>query len=163
MRHAVAAMAKRIFAIAIAALLAGPVSASACPVPPALNAAAGEIVARTNTYRKASGRSALMYSAKLAEAAQKQACHMAAIGAISHTGAAGSSLAQRVTAEGYAFGFAAENVAAGYRSSQAVFSGWKGSRGHRANMLNRRATEIGIGWAISGDTSYWVMVLAAPR
>lgn len=39
----------------------------------------------------------------------------------------------------------AENVAHGYRTPAAVVSAWMNSRGHRANILNGRYTEIGVG------------------
>jgi len=163
MRHGATATLKRTAVLVLALWLAGAGGASACQVPGARNAAQTEIIARTNAYRKASRRAAVIHSQALAAAAQKQACDMAAAGAISHTGADGSSVSQRVSSEGYAWRFVAENVAAGYPTGAAVFAGWKGSRGHRANMLNRRADEIGIGWATAGGKNYWVMVLAAPR
>jgi hypothetical protein len=38
-----------------------------------------------------------------------------------------------------------ENIAAGYSTAEAVFTGWKNSPGHDANMLNTNFTVIGIG------------------
>ena len=39
----------------------------------------------------------------------------------------------------------AENVAAGYSTPAAVVRAWMNSKGHRANILNGRYTEIGVG------------------
>jgi uncharacterized protein YkwD len=46
--------------------------------------------------------------------------------------------------------WAAENVAGGY-SVRSVVGGWMGSDGHRANILNGKATDIGIGFARDAD------------
>jgi uncharacterized protein YkwD len=39
----------------------------------------------------------------------------------------------------------AENVAAGYQTPSDVVRAWMNSKGHRANILNGRYTEIGVG------------------
>jgi hypothetical protein len=58
----------------------------------------------------------------------------------------------------------AENIAAGQTSADAVFQAWMNSAGHRANILNPQARELGIGHAYSPAATYrdyWVMELAA--
>ena len=50
----------------------------------------------------------------------------------------------------------------GHMSGGEVFEGWKNSPGHRENMLDRDAREIGIAVATSGNALYWVMVLGRP-
>lgn len=52
------------------------------------------------------------------------------------------------------YGAFGENIAYGYTSSQAVFQGWMGSPGHRANIL--RADYGKIGCARYGN--YWVQI-----
>lgn len=50
-----------------------------------------------------------------------------------------------------------ENIAYGYPTAGAVVKAWMNSPGHRANILNRRFTKIGLGLARSSDgTKYWV-------
>lgn len=50
-----------------------------------------------------------------------------------------------------------ENIAYGYPTAGAVVKAWMNSPGHRANILNRRFTKIGLGLARSDDgTKYWV-------
>lgn len=49
-------------------------------------------------------------------------------------------------------GTAAENIAMGYGSGEAVFNGWKNSKGHYANMIGGY-THIGIGK--SPGTYFW--------
>lgn len=49
---------------------------------------------------------------------------------------------------------AAENVAAGYRTGNAMFDGWMRSPGHRANILHPEFTDIGIGFVTGGSSAY---------
>jgi uncharacterized protein YkwD len=49
-----------------------------------------------------------------------------------------------------------ENIAYGYTSAASVMTAWMHSPGHRANILNKRFTKIGLGLARSSDgTRYW--------
>lgn len=58
----------------------------------------------------------------------------------------------------YDYWAAAENVAAGYRTPEAVMEGWLGSEGHRRNILNPDLREIGVGYFSGAGryTVYWV-------
>ncbi|MGF1490839.1 MAG: CAP domain-containing protein [Prochloraceae cyanobacterium] len=115
----------------------------------------------TNQVRQKYGLSPLRWNCQLIEAAQKHTRDMANMRRISHTGSDGSQLADRVRRVGYRYSYIAENVAAGYRSPEAVVNGWMNSPGHRKNILNPNATEIGIGFvSIQGDRygSYWTQV-----
>ncbi len=59
----------------------------------------------------------------------------------------------RMTAAGYNWNSAAENIAAGYSTPSAVVAGWMSSSGHRANILSTSYREIGIGYYYpAGDT-----------
>ena len=77
----------------------------------------------------------------------------------------GGSLAKRVTAAGYDWGTAAENLASGQPDFGSALAGWKRSSGHRANLLNPDAREIGIAAVAAGPRrrTYWALILAAPR
>jgi len=58
----------------------------------------------------------------------------------------------RMTAQGYPWIYAAENIAAGYSTPQLVINGWMASSGHRANILSTAVHELGIGYYYqSGD------------
>ena len=72
-----------------------------------------------------------------------------------HT-ADGSNPAKRVSAQGYKWCFISENVWSSFRKPETTLSedlarqamvGWKKSPGHNANLLEKRAHEIGIGAA----------------
>src|SRR5580765_1023774 len=70
----------------------------------------------------------------------------------------------RMTAEGYSWNSAGENIAAGYSGSEAVYVGWWNSRGHRENMFNSGFREIGCGyfyWAASSFHAYYTMDLGS--
>ena len=55
----------------------------------------------------------------------------------------------------------AENVAYGYETAAAVFDGWMGSTGHRANILECSWQRHGIGAATGSDGRiYWTQVFA---
>ncbi len=87
---------------------------------------------------------------------------MARTGNLTHTGRGGSSVGNRVRAEGYQWRFVAENVAEGYPDGAATMSGWINSPGHRQNIEATEAREIGLGLAERNGRPFWVMVLAAP-
>lgn len=138
--------------------------ATNCAVPGGFEDAIGKVIALTNGFRGESGLSNLSAEARLTQAAQNHACYMAATGAFSHTGQGGSQVSDRIEAAGYAWRFAAENIAFGQPFAEGAFNGWKGSTGHRKNMLSESASQIGMGLAASpSGTLYWVMVLGDPR
>ena len=112
-----------------------------------------------NALRAEAGRAALRYSDQLERIARLHAEDMARSGVFSHTGSDGSTLGDRAGGAGYGFCFIAENIAKGQRTREAVMASWGQSRGHRRNMLDRRATEMGLARA---DGALWVMVLGRP-
>lgn len=52
----------------------------------------------------------------------------------------------RMTAAGYMYNAAAENIAVGYTTPSAVMTAWMLSSGHRANILSTTYRELGIGY-----------------
>jgi len=70
----------------------------------------------------------------------------------------------RMSAEGYSWNSAGENIAAGYSGSESVYVGWWNSTGHRVNMYNSGLREIGNGYyylSTSQYRNYYTMDLAA--
>ena len=57
---------------------------------------------------------------------------------------------------GISYRFAAENIAKGQKTPEAVVSSWMNSSGHRANILNANYTKIGVGYVESGN--YWTQM-----
>ena len=60
---------------------------------------------------------------------------MATRGYFDHTTPEGVTFDARITAAGYAWSRAAENIAAGQRDPAAVMAAWMDSAGHRRNIL----------------------------
>jgi uncharacterized protein YkwD len=60
----------------------------------------------------------------------------------------------RMSAEGYDWYMAAENIAAGYDTAAGVYVGWWRSAGHRHNMFNPGYCEIGNGYTYRAGTTY---------
>lgn len=128
--------------------------ATPTPTPDNPGSVVAEVTALTNQHRAAAGCPALTINAQLNAAAQRHSNDMATHDFMSHTGSDGSSPWDRMQDAGYSFSNAAENVAAGYASAEAVVTAWMGSEGHRANILNCNLREIGIGYAYNAASSY---------
>jgi uncharacterized protein YkwD len=122
-------------------------------------AADTEILAAVNAERAAKNRAALVWDTRLEAAARKHAEDMVKRGYFSHVTPEGGTFQERVRREGYAACMWAENIAQGQRNVTSVMKSWMGSRGHRRNILHRKARAIGVA---QGPDRMWVMVLAAP-
>ena len=109
-----------------------------------------------NDFRTQQGLTPLSHSRKLERAAHRHARDMARRGFFSHKGSNGSNVAQRVRATGYDYCFVAENIAMGHQSLGEVMQAWVTSKGHRKNIMDRRASEVAV---VKADKNIWVMVL----
>ena len=122
----------------------------------------------TNEERAKAGLDPLKLNNKLANAADDHSDSMAQDDFFSHTGADGSSVADRVQSNGYQYSTVGENIAAGQTTAEDVVQAWMDSPGHRANILNANYTEIGIGYEfLENDTGsvnynhYWTQVFGS--
>jgi uncharacterized protein YkwD len=70
---------------------------------------------------------------------------MASQSRLSHS--VGGSLTKRASEAGYRYTALGENIAWNYRDANSVMRGWMKSPGHRANILGKNFTEIGVGVA----------------
>ncbi len=110
--------------------------------------------------------SALTYDYALEEVAMQRAAEIALF--YSHTRPNGSDWNTAYDECGYTYTSAAENIAAGYTSASAVFTGWAeedenySGQGHRRNMLSRTVTAIGVACVYLDGTYYWVQEFANP-
>jgi uncharacterized protein YkwD len=101
------------------------------------------VIELTNSQRTATGEHALTTNTDLTRSAQHYVDHLATDGAFSHTD--GSVLTARVAATGYRYQFIGENLALGQTSPASVVAAWMASPDHRANMLDPRFTQMGVG------------------
>jgi hypothetical protein len=112
------------------------------------------IIEMTNAFRREHALGTLTPNAALTAAARAFAAYLAKTGRFAHE-ADGRAPHERAEAQGYHYCFVAENLALhldsrGFETRQLareVVDGWKTSPGHRANMLEKSVTEIGVGIA----------------
>lgn len=138
------------------------------PTPPAttptvqVSAEAQRVVDLTNAERAKVGSAPVTIDARLVSAAQKHSWDMANVRSLSHSGSDGSGPKDRMVSAGYSGNWWAENVASGYPNADEVMTGWMNSSGHRTNLLNPRATHIGVSVEAASDGSlYWTMDLGS--
>lgn len=128
----------------------------------ALDAAAA--ASMISGYRANNGLPAVEIDPELTRLAAAQAAVMAKRDQLEHN--AGKPFVVRLKASGYDAKTAAENISAGYHTLAEAFSGWRDSPPHRANMLLKGATRMGIA-AVYTPTSkykvYWALILAEPE
>jgi uncharacterized protein YkwD len=111
-----------------------------------------------SAYRKSHGLSAVTVDPKLTELARKQANAMAERRVLAHN--VDASFRSRIVP--YGSPSAVENIAKGTGTFRETFAIWKSSSSHKANLLLRNATRIGLASASAHGTTYWALILAAP-
>ncbi|MET9827713.1 CAP domain-containing protein [Streptomyces sp. NPDC006385] len=127
-----------------------------------LSRTATEVVDLTNRERARAGLRPLAVDPALGTAAQDYSADMAARAFYSHTSPEGSRPWDRAAAAGSPMRSIGENIACGQRSPAEVVEGWMNSPGHRANILKRDFTHIGVGFAGGGPAgTYWTQLFGA--
>ncbi len=111
-----------------------------------------QVVELVNAERAKAGCAAVRVDDRLVASAQGHSDDMAAGGYLSHTSRDGRSFDDRIEDAGYPSP-AAENIAMGMSSAEAVMDAWMSSDGHRRNILNCDITAIGVG--LNPDGWYW--------
>ena len=113
-----------------------------------------------NQYRAANGKNQLAFHTDVTRAAAWLSRDMATKNYFSHTDSNGRGMGARLTWCGVSYTNAAENIAAGQTTAQAVFDAWKASSGHNANMLRDGVTKAGIGRTYNSSSRYgWYWTL----
>ena len=116
-----------------------------------------------SVQRGAHGLRAVAEDRRLREVAQRHANWMARNGQMSHVGANGTRMSDRLRQAGYRACVAAENVAFGQRDDRSVVRAWMNSSSHRRAILDRRVTTGTVASATDGvGQTYWVMLLTQP-
>jgi len=109
----------------------------------------------------------LAWDAQAEQAALAHAEYLQRNNRFSHTGENGSGVGDRLSATGYVWTHAGENIAAGFDDVAGVMRAWIDSPGHCVNLMNPAFTEVAVvlvpGTSANTYRSYWVMVLARPR
>jgi uncharacterized protein YkwD len=109
---------------------------------------------------------ALKWNAMLERTALLHSQDMANRNYFDHTNPEGKEPWDRMTAQGYLWSAAGENIAAGQRTLQAVMQGWVDSAGHCKNLMSPGFTEVGMARFDKAGTpygAYWTQVFGKPR
>ena len=110
----------------------------------------------------------LRWSDSLAAVATTQSRDMVTMKRMRHRDTLDRALSERLTAHGYRFSVAVENIAVGYDTLDDVVKAWLRSEGHCDNMLNGAVLELGLACSDDatspepGDRRYWTLVLGTP-
>lgn len=119
------------------------------PVLPALSSAITQsnVIALTNSSRSANNLPALTANGKLDAAAQAKANDMMTKQYFAHVTPDNKQPWDFISAQGYSYQGAGENLGVGFFQSEGLEDAWMNSPGHRANILNSSFKEIGVGIA----------------
>ena len=122
-----------------------------------------EVARLVNVERAKVGLPALSINWQLARVARYKSQDMVNKNYFSHTSPTYGSPFDMMRSFGISFTAAGENIAMGQTSPQAVMTGWMNSPGHKANILNSRYTQIGVGYAKnSSGRPYWTQEFMRP-
>lgn len=97
-----------------------------------------------NMHRTEAGLAPVTYSAKLSKAAQVRAVEIEQ--SFSHTRPDGRYFSTVFAEHGITYRYSGENIAWGQKSPEEVVTAWMNSAGHRANILNAKFTQLGVGY-----------------
>jgi uncharacterized protein YkwD len=135
---------------------------------------AQSVLASINAVRAKAGCGPLKLNKALVAAAKTHARNMAEQDFFGHTGKDGRGFASRIRSQGYKYGLAAENIAAGQPTVERAVQAWLKSPGHRRNILNCKFRDTGIAMVYQPDDRplrgqsrglryYWVQLFGTPR
>lgn len=126
-----------------------------------------QTLALTNQERAKSGLAPLSLNAKLSSAASAKASDMFQNQYWAHVSPSGKEPWFFITASGYSYRLAGENLARDFNHATDMVLAWMNSPTHRANIMNGRYTEIGLA-VVNGqlqgvDTTLVVQMFGAPN
>ena len=122
-----------------------------------------EVFRLVNVQRVNSGLQPLTYNWEAARVARIKSQDMIDKNYFSHYSPTYGSPFQMLESYGLRFSAAAENIAYGQRSAADVMNAWMNSPGHRANILSRSVTHIGVGVAKKANgTLYFTQMFYKP-
>jgi hypothetical protein len=106
------------------------------------------IITKTNQARTAKGLKPLVHNTRIDKVAQAWAVQMSKKGMV-HNPNVGAQIPA-------GWNIWAENIAWNY-SSQTVVQAWLNSPGHKANIMDPKATDIGVGFYVDSSGSLWAV------
>ncbi|MBF8982871.1 SafA/ExsA family spore coat assembly protein [Lutibacter sp. B2] len=122
-----------------------------------------EVVRLVNVERQKNGLSSLKENWQLSRVARYKSNDMKNKDYFSHTSPTYGSPFDMMKNFGIQYSYAGENIAKGQKTPQQVMNGWMNSSGHRANILSKNFTEIGVGYTVDQNgTTYWTQMFIKP-
>lgn len=116
-----------------------------------------QVVDLVNTERAKEGLAPLTIDPSVEKAATVRANEIQS--KFDHTRPNGSSFSSALKEQGVNYSGAGENIAWGQKTPEEVVTAWMNSAGHRANIMNKSYTHIGVGNTQNGSgTQYWVQL-----
>jgi uncharacterized YkwD family protein len=109
-----------------------------------------QVVDLTNKERAKYGLPPLTVDLALSKVAREKSRDMAVNHYFSHNSPTYGSPFEMMRKFGISYTAAGENIAKGQRTPQEVVAAWMNSAGHRANILNKNYTHIGVGFEENG-------------
>lgn len=114
------------------------------------------VVKLVNAERAKEGLPALKVDWELARVAKYKSQDMKDKNYFSHTSPTYGSPFTMIQNYGIQYRSAGENIAKGQKTPEQVVNAWMNSSGHRANILNKNYTHIGVGFVEDGY--YWTQM-----
>lgn len=115
-----------------------------------------EVIRLVNEIRVQNGLNPLTADWELSRVARYKSQDMKDNNYFSHNSPVYGSPFTMMKNFGISYRSAAENIAKGQRTPQAVVNAWMNSSGHRANILNATYKKIGVGYVPNGN--YWTQM-----
>lgn len=116
-----------------------------------------------NQERQKAGVQPLTLSDKLTNIAYTKAKDMADKNYFSHQSPTYGSPFDMLKQFGVSYSYAGENIAAGQKTAEEVMDSWMNSSGHKANILNKNYTQLGVGFYRGGEYgTKWVQLFIKP-
>ncbi|MGF9699224.1 MULTISPECIES: CAP domain-containing protein [Paenibacillus] len=112
---------------------------------------AAQVVKLVNAERSKAGLSALASDSLLDKVALAKAKDMSNNNYFDHQSPTYGSPFDMMKQFGVTYSYAGENIAKGQKTPQEVVTAWMNSEGHRANILSKNFTKIGVGYF----NGYW--------
>lgn len=122
-----------------------------------------DVLNLVNQERAKLGLNKLTLSNELTHVATIKAQDMRDKNYFSHNSPTYGSPFEMLQKFGIKYTYAGENIAGGQKTPEAVMNDWLNSSGHRANILNKNYTELGVGYVKGGQYgTYWVQLFRRP-
>jgi uncharacterized protein YkwD len=103
-----------------------------------------QLLLLTNKERQNVGVNSLVLNNKLSDAASRKAQDMFDYNYWAHNSPTGKTPWVFISAAGYKYVYAGENLARGFSTADAVIKAWMASPDHRANMLSSNYRDVGF-------------------